>query len=197
MLHSERGGVWLLESKETKIIYHLYFIIKGMKNQITLKDELTEFLIYTSPSGETKVEVFFQNESVWLTQERMAELFGVKRQAITKHLINIFNESELEENATSSILEQVQMEGIRQVNREIKMSIRTLLFLTLIILFTINSQAHENGLNPINEPDVKGGYRKCTVLKYFYKIENFVSNRVKNKEIIHYNENFSHKLNSN
>ena len=74
---------------------------------------------------------------------------------------------------------------------------KLLLYISSLILFTINSQAHKNGLNSINEPDVKGGYRKCTVLKYFYKSENFVSNRVKNKEIIHYNENFSHKLNSN
>ena len=68
-------------------------------------------------------------------------------------------------------------------------ALKIILYISSLILFTINSQAHENGLNPINEPDVKGGYRKCTVLKYFYKIENFVSNRVKNKEIIHYNEN--------
>ena len=58
--------------------------------QITVKDELTEFLLYTTPNGEVKVEIFFHDENVWLTQKRMAELFGVDRSVITKHLKNIF-----------------------------------------------------------------------------------------------------------
>jgi hypothetical protein len=66
---------------------------------------------------------------------------------------------------------------------------KILLYISFIILFTISSLSHENGLNPINEPEVKGGYRKCTVLYYDYKSEKFVSNRVKTREIIHYNEN--------
>ncbi|RLA07503.1 MAG: cell filamentation protein Fic [Gammaproteobacteria bacterium] len=88
--------------------------------KITLKDELTEFLLYTSPSGEIKVEVFFHNESVWLTQERMAELFGVGRTVITKHLKNIYEEQELDEISTSAKIAQVQTEGNRQVTREVK-----------------------------------------------------------------------------
>jgi len=47
-------------------------------------------------------------------------------------------------------------------------NMKLLLYISLIILFSISSYAHENGLNPVNEPDVKGGYRKCTVLKYNY-----------------------------
>ena len=50
----------------------------------------------------------------------MAELFGVNRQAITKHLKNIFDDGELEETSTCSILEQVQREGSREVKREVK-----------------------------------------------------------------------------
>jgi hypothetical protein len=87
---------------------------------LTMKDQVTEFLFYTAPSGEVKIEVFLHNENLWLAQEKIAELFGVNRQAITKHLINIYNEGELQENSTSSILEQVQTEGIRQVKRKIK-----------------------------------------------------------------------------
>ena len=83
-------------------------------------DELTEFLLYTTTSGAVKVEVFLHDENLWLTQEKMAELFGVQRQAITKHLLKIFKEGELDEHATCSILEQVQMEGKREVKREIK-----------------------------------------------------------------------------
>ncbi len=74
-------------------------------NQMSLKDQKTEFLLYTTPSGEIKVEVFLHNENLWLTQDRMAELFDVQRPAITKHLGNIFNDGELEESMVSSILE--------------------------------------------------------------------------------------------
>jgi len=89
-------------------------------NQITLKDQTTEFLLYTTPHGDIKVEVFLHNENLWLTQDRMAELFGVNRQAITKHLLNIYEERELTEQATCSILEQVQTEGERTVKRQVK-----------------------------------------------------------------------------
>ena len=89
-------------------------------NQLTIKEQTTEFLLYTTPSGEVKVEVFLHNENLWLTQERMAELFGVNRQAITRHLLNIYNEVELTESSTCSILEQVQTEGKRTVKRQVK-----------------------------------------------------------------------------
>lgn len=75
------------------------------KKELTIKDELTEFLLYTTPSGKVKVEIFFHNENIWLTQKRMAELFGVQRPAITKHLNNIIKEGELDEKSVSSILE--------------------------------------------------------------------------------------------
>jgi len=89
-------------------------------NKLSIKDQSTEFLLYTTPGGQVKIEVFLHNENLWLTQERMAELFGVNRQAITKHLLNIFQEGELNENSTCSILEQVQIEGERKVKRQVK-----------------------------------------------------------------------------
>ena len=87
---------------------------------LTIKDELTEFLLYTSPNGEIKVEVFFHNESVWLSQKRMAELFDVNIPAISKHLNNIYEEGELEKKSTISILETVQTEGNRKVKRKLE-----------------------------------------------------------------------------
>lgn len=78
---------------------------------LSLKNSLTEFLLYTTPSGNVKVEVFLHNENLWLTQERIAELFGVQRPAITKHLKNIFDDKELEENVVSSILEHTTLHG--------------------------------------------------------------------------------------
>ncbi len=79
--------------------------------QITIKDELTEFLLYTSPSGDIKVEAFLHDENIWLNQKRMAELFGVDRPAITKHLKNIFESGELDKKAVCSILEHTAEDG--------------------------------------------------------------------------------------
>ena len=79
--------------------------------ELSIKDEFSEFLLYTAPSGDVKVEIFFHNENVWLTQERIAHLFGVQRPAITKHLKNIFESGELQENVVSSILEHTTKHG--------------------------------------------------------------------------------------
>jgi len=67
--------------------------------KIAIKDELTEFLLYTSPNGEIKVEAFLYNENIWLTQKRIAELFGVDVRTVSEHLQNIFKSGELEENS--------------------------------------------------------------------------------------------------
>lgn len=73
--------------------------------KITLKHQLTEFLLYKTPNKEIKVEIYFHDENVWLTQKRMAELFWVQQPAIAKHLKNIFESWELEEKSVYSILE--------------------------------------------------------------------------------------------
>jgi len=82
-----------------------------IKNKLQIKDELTEFLLYTTPDGKIKVEIFFHNENIWLTQKRMAELFGVNIPAISKHLKNIFESGELKENKVVSILEITTQHG--------------------------------------------------------------------------------------
>jgi len=86
---------------------------------LTLKDELTEFLLYTTPHADIKVEIFMHNESVWLPQKRMAELFGVDVTTINEHLKNIYKAHELKENATIGKFPIVQMEGKREVKREV------------------------------------------------------------------------------
>lgn len=70
------------------------------KSQLTIKDELTDFLLYTAPNGKVKVEVFLHNETVWLTQDQMATLFGKAKSTINEHIKNIYDEQELEESAT-------------------------------------------------------------------------------------------------
>ena len=75
------------------------------KNQLTLRDQTTEFLLYTAPNGAVKVEVLLAGETIWLTQKRMAELFGVGVPAVSKHLKNIFESTELDPDSVISILE--------------------------------------------------------------------------------------------
>lgn len=67
-----------------------------------------------------RLEVRIENETVWLNQAQMAVLFGTKRQAITKHIKNIFDCGELQKEATCSILELVRLEGSRNVTRQIE-----------------------------------------------------------------------------
>ncbi|MBU1122456.1 MAG: virulence RhuM family protein [Candidatus Omnitrophica bacterium] len=80
----------------------------------------TKFLLYTTPNGKVKVEIFLHNENIWLTQDKIALLFGVQRLAITKHLKNIFQEGELVKKSTCAKIAQVQTEGSRQVTRDVE-----------------------------------------------------------------------------
>ncbi|MBK6619311.1 MAG: virulence RhuM family protein [Nitrosomonas sp.] len=91
-----------------------------MTKQLSLQDQSTEFLLYTAPSGAVKVEVLLSGETLWLTQKRMAELFGVGVPAISKHLENIYSSGELDQKATISLLETVQQEGRREVKRKLE-----------------------------------------------------------------------------
>jgi prophage maintenance system killer protein len=72
---------------------------------------MKEIEIYKSKDGSTEVEVHFKEETVWLTQEQIAAIFGTQRPAITKHLKNIFNSKELKEKVVSSILEHTTSHG--------------------------------------------------------------------------------------
>ncbi len=71
----------------------------------------SEIILYTTPEGEIRVDTVLRDETLWLTQAGMAELFGVQRPAITKHLGNIFESQELNETAVSSILEHTTEHG--------------------------------------------------------------------------------------
>jgi len=69
------------------------------KDKLQIRNSTAEFLIFTLQSGEGSIEVRYQDETIWLTQKLMAELFGVDRSVITKHLKNIFKDKELDEEA--------------------------------------------------------------------------------------------------
>lgn len=74
----------------------------------------THIVLYTTPEGEVKVDTVLQDKTLWLTQDTMAELFGVQRPAITKHIKNIFESDELSELVVSSILEHTTDHGAIQ-----------------------------------------------------------------------------------
>ncbi|MCD4734925.1 MAG: virulence RhuM family protein [Bacteroidales bacterium] len=79
----------------------------------------SEIILYTTPQGEIKIEVFLQDETVWLTQKALSELYQVGVPAITKHIKNIYESGELQEMATISKMEIDQTEGNRKEKREV------------------------------------------------------------------------------
>ncbi len=76
-------------------------------------------VVLYNPDDSLKLEVMIQDDTVWLSQDKMSQLFGTQRQAISKHLKNIYDSNELEKNQTCSILELVQNEGDKYVTRQI------------------------------------------------------------------------------
>ncbi|VGO15972.1 hypothetical protein PDESU_04561 [Pontiella desulfatans] len=81
------------------------------ERELSIRDELTDFLLYTAPDGQVKVECVLHDETIWLPQKKMAELFGVGVPSISKHLNNIFESGELEEISVISILETTAADG--------------------------------------------------------------------------------------
>ena len=78
-----------------------------------------EVIIYKTPDGETSIYVKLENETVWLTQSQIANLFKVDRSVVVKHILNVYKSKELRLGATCAKIAQVQIEGKRKVNRNI------------------------------------------------------------------------------
>ena len=85
-----------------------------------MENQQNKFLIYSTPNNNVRVDVFVQDETVWLTQKSLAELFNTSTQNITIHLKNIYEDAELQEELTCKEILQVQMEGSREVSRKTK-----------------------------------------------------------------------------
>ncbi len=88
-----------------------------MSNEIIPQE--SDLILYSTPDGRVRVEVVFQNETFWMTINRMAELFGTTKQAISQHLQNIFETGELKREATVKEILTVQIEGDRKVSRNL------------------------------------------------------------------------------
>lgn len=83
-------------------------------------NEISNFILYTTPNGHVQLDILLQDENLWLTQKGLAELFGVERSVITKHLKNIYDSGELDKMSTCAKFAQVQQEGNRTVRRELE-----------------------------------------------------------------------------
>nr|WP_319489916.1 virulence RhuM family protein [uncultured Caproiciproducens sp.] len=92
---------------------------KKLKKPLQIRNSTAEFLIFTSQANENTIEVRVEDETVWLTQKLIAELFGVDVRTINDHLKNIYAEGELEEEATIRKNRIVQKEGNREVGRDV------------------------------------------------------------------------------
>jgi len=80
----------------------------------------SEFILYTTPQGDVRLDVLVMDESIWLTQKSMAELFGVVKSTVSEHLTNIYDSGELDKEATVRKIRTVQTEGSRDVNRNLE-----------------------------------------------------------------------------
>jgi hypothetical protein len=84
-----------------------------------MNQELKQFAFYTSPEGTVKIDVLIQDETVWLTQRKMADLFGVSVSAINQHLQNVYETAEIKDFSTIKKFLIVQNEGDRAIEREV------------------------------------------------------------------------------
>ncbi len=91
-----------------------------MNKNTTALESFKNFVFFETKTGKVNIDVLFQNETLWLTQKMMAELFEINVPAVSKHLKNIFETGELSENTTVSILEIVRKEGKRAVKRKVE-----------------------------------------------------------------------------
>ncbi len=99
----------------------------------------SQIIFYRDKDNDVKIEVFFENETFWMTQKKMAELFGVQRPAITKHLKNIFESGELNEKEVSSILEHTTQHGAIEGKTQTKKVIYYNLDAIISVGYRVNS----------------------------------------------------------
>jgi hypothetical protein len=102
-----------------KFLVFLLLLI-NLRMDSSNKLQHNDIIFYNTPNGNVKIEVIFNEETFWLTQKRMAELFGVEVPAVNKHMSNIYETGELDRKSTISILETVQQEGSHRVKRNVE-----------------------------------------------------------------------------
>ncbi len=89
-------------------------------NENNLPDNQSNFILYTGNDGKVNVDVFVQDETIWLTQKAIGNLFGKSKATISEHLKKIYAEGELQMDSTVRNFRTVQAEGSRQVERDLE-----------------------------------------------------------------------------
>jgi hypothetical protein len=112
-IYDSGGGFLLLRAPNYG--QNMVYLNKVNKNMT----EQNNFILYTDPNGEVKLNVFVDGEMIWLTQKMMAQLFDVETNTITYHLGEIFKNQELSQDRTNRKIRVVQKEGVRDVEREL------------------------------------------------------------------------------
>ena len=84
-----------------------------------MEEKNSSIIIYQSEDGNTRIEVKLENETVWLTQQQLCDLYQTSRTNIVEHIQHIYEDGELEESATCRKFRQVRQEGSRMVEREL------------------------------------------------------------------------------
>lgn len=83
-------------------------------------NEISNFVLYTTPNGDVNLDILLQDENLWLTQKGISDLFGVSKSTVSHHLSNIYSDGELDKLATVRKFRTVQKEGSRAVQRELE-----------------------------------------------------------------------------
>ena len=83
-------------------------------------NEISNFVLYTTPNGDVNLDILLQDENLWLTQKEISDLFGVSKSTVSHHLSNIYSDGELDKLATVRKFRTVQKEGNRAVQRELE-----------------------------------------------------------------------------
>ena len=132
-------------------------------NHLLFSMEQNKILIYQTDDGHTQIEVRLENDTVWLTQTQMANLFKSSRTNIIEHIQNIYNDGELKEISTCRKFRQVRQEGKRTVNREI-----TMFNLDMIISvgYRVNSKRGVKFFQKQHRADISDLWRGRTLPKY-------------------------------
>ena len=115
--------------------------------------EENKIILYQSDDGAVNVDVYYHDETFWLTQKTMGELFSVQVPAIAKHLKNIFDDEELDRESTVSKMEIVQNEGEREVKRMVE-------FYNLDAIIAVGYRVNSKSATQFNCKYVSGLCRK-------------------------------------
>lgn len=112
-------------------------ILVNIWKTVKLKHKINEIVIYKTPDEQIAIDVQFDDETVWLTQKQMAELFNKNVMTINEHIKNIYKEQELEDNTTIRKSLIVQKEGKRDVKRQV-------LFYNLDVIISVGHRVKSN-----------------------------------------------------